>query len=85
MIKPLIDGVLGGGNIELHFCVDEATQKRRVLAEMMAAEGADGGRPGAKMYSLEWCVAALEAGQGSLDKARDWLFNFALAKGEAAR
>lgn len=85
MVKPLIDGLLGGGDTELHFCVDEAAQKRRVLAEMMAAEGADGGRPGAKVYTLEWCVAALEAGQGSLDKARDWLSNFALAKGEVAR
>lgn len=85
LIKPLMDGVPGGGNAALHFCVDEATQKRRVLAEMMAAEGEAGSRPGAKIYALEWCVAALEAAQGNLDKARDWLANFALAKGEIAR
>ena len=37
-IKPFLEGLLGRAT-PVHFCVDEASQRRRVLAEMMAAEG----------------------------------------------
>lgn len=74
LVRPLIQGLLKG-ETPLHFCVDEASQKRRVLAGMLAAEGQD--RPGAKRYGPAWCVAALEAEGGNLDKARDWLRDYA--------
>ncbi|KUJ20835.1 uncharacterized protein LY89DRAFT_640693 [Mollisia scopiformis] len=52
----------------MYFCVDEGSQKRRGLAELIAAE---------KIYELEWCVAACEAETGHLDQARTWLQNWA--------
>ena len=101
MIKPILDG-LKDGNSPLHFCTDEASQKRRVLAEMVSAEGsatADGGkgtvkgkdgssavqRGGGGGYELEWCVAALEVAGGDLDRARDWLRDFAPTRAEGRR
>jgi len=68
LVKPLLEG-LGNEASPLHFCTEESNQKRRVLAELLAAErGLKGER-----YGLEWCVAALEAEGGDLDKAREWL------------
>ncbi|KAI9850774.1 MAG: hypothetical protein M1838_005107 [Thelocarpon superellum] len=76
----------------LHFCVDEASQHRRILAEMISDEageqaGEQGGRNGKGeglgrgrgKYSLEWSIAALEASavSGDLQRARDWLGNWA--------
>lgn len=64
----------------LHFCVDEPSQKRRTLAEMLAAsEGSDVKGGG---YGLQWCVAGLEAEAGDLAKGRQWLENFAPTKAE---
>ncbi|KAH7323467.1 ubiquitin fusion degradation protein UFD1-domain-containing protein [Rhexocercosporidium sp. MPI-PUGE-AT-0058] len=70
IVKPLMDAI-SDRSAACHFCVDEGSQKRRVLAEMLGAEGA---------YELEWCVAALEAESGSLDSARTWLGNWAPKK-----
>ena len=67
LVKPLMDK-LGDKNAPVYFCVDEGSQKRRKLAEMLAAEG---------VYDLEWCVAACEAEAGNLDAARQWLQNWA--------
>lgn len=75
VIKPLLEKLRGGeGGGEARFCVDEASQKRRGLAEMVAAEGE---------YALEWCVAALEAEGGDLQKGREWLKGWAPQVGEA--
>jgi len=75
MIKPFMNGLAhGDGRSPLHFCVDERSQKSRVLAAMLAAEGDQASRGG---YSLEWCVGALEAEGGDLDGARQWLKNWA--------
>ncbi|KAL3424191.1 ubiquitin fusion degradation protein [Phlyctema vagabunda] len=52
----------------MYFCVDDTSQKRRNLAEMLAGE---------RVYDLEWCVAAFEAEGGNLDSARQWLHNWA--------
>ncbi|QIW95579.1 hypothetical protein AMS68_001097 [Peltaster fructicola] len=72
MIKTLVDSsILPSSGVALHFCVDESSQKRRTLAEMIAAE--DGGVTGKSGYSFEWCLAALEAENGDLDAARQWL------------
>lgn len=70
LVKPLLDA-LGDPDEKMHFCVDEGTQKRRKLAEMLAAEG---------VWDLEWCIAALEAENGDLAKARGWLENWAPMK-----
>ncbi|KAL1979269.1 hypothetical protein VTN96DRAFT_6334 [Rasamsonia emersonii] len=75
--KPLVDAISvkpGVANAApFYFCTDETSQQRRILAEMLAAEG---------VYDIEWCVAAVEAGAGDLDKARDWLKGWAPRKGE---
>jgi hypothetical protein len=71
MVKPLLEA-LGDHKQPVHFCVDESTQKRRKVAEMLAAEG---------VYELEWCVAALEAEGGDLGRARGWLADWAPMKG----
>ena len=95
MIKPTLDA-LNDGKIPVHFCTDEASQKRRVLAELAAAEGDGVGKGKGKGKErddllegsgceLEWCLAALEAAGGDLDKARGWLRDFAPTKAEAAK
>ncbi|KAI9896730.1 hypothetical protein N3K66_008902 [Trichothecium roseum] len=63
LVKPLIAGVTNREE-PMFFCVDEGSQTRRKLAEMMAAE---------KAWDVEWCIAAAEAEKGSPDKMRDWL------------
>ncbi|KAJ9632409.1 hypothetical protein H2203_000814 [Taxawa tesnikishii (nom. ined.)] len=83
LVKPFVEGaVQKGGESPLHFCVDEGSQKRRGLAEMLAAEAGVGGSGG---YDLEWCVGALEAEGGDLDKARSWLANWAPTRSEERR
>jgi hypothetical protein len=62
----------------LHFCVDEASQTRRALAEMLKEEHGMKG----ETYSLPWCIGALEAETGQLDKAREWLGNWAPTRSE---
>ena len=93
MIKPTLEG-LKDGKVPVHFCTDEASQKRRVLAELVAVEGNARGKGKGKErdgltegsgYHLEWCVAALEAGGGDLDGARGWLRDFAPTRLEASK
>lgn len=66
-IKPLVDTVRDK-EAPMYFCVDEANQRRRKLAEMLAAE---------HDWDLEWCIAASEAEGPVLDRARGWLINWA--------
>jgi hypothetical protein len=75
MIKPHLEG-LNNSALPLHFCTDEGSQRRKGLAELMAAETGLKG----EIYSLEWCTAALEAEAGDLDKARAWLKGWAPMK-----
>ena len=91
MTKPFLEALKDSAS-PVHFCVDEASQKRRVMAEMTSAEaGGDAkGKGKAKEgtgsgYDLEWCIAALEAEGGDLDRARDWLRNWAPTRGEGSR
>jgi hypothetical protein len=72
MVKPYLAD-LNNGASPLHFCTDEGSQRRKGLAELMAAEKGLKG----ETYSLEWCTAALEAEAGDLDKARAWLKGWA--------
>ncbi|TVY39749.1 Ubiquitin fusion degradation protein [Lachnellula occidentalis] len=67
LVKPLMD-TYSDRNAPMYFCVDEGSQKRRKLAEMLAAENT---------FDPEWCVAAVEAETGNLDGARQWLQNWA--------
>ena len=100
MIQPVLERVKDGAGAQLHFCTDEASQKRRALAELIAAEeGAlllpDGKEKGKGNwaagesrgggYALEWCVAALEVEGGDVDKARGWLRDCAPTNAELAR
>lgn len=73
-VKPLVEQV-GDKSKPMFFCVDEGGQKRKMVAEVMAAEG---------IWDLEWCVAAAEAEGPNLDKVREWLRNWAPVKGAAA-
>ncbi|PPJ59363.1 hypothetical protein CBER1_05800 [Cercospora berteroae] len=85
MIKPFLAGLTESGEARtpLHFCVEPSSQKKRNLAEMLAAE--DGGPIGKGGYNFEWCLGALEAEGGDLDAARMWLKNWALARAEERR
>ncbi|KAK6415137.1 hypothetical protein LTR95_017632, partial [Oleoguttula sp. CCFEE 5521] len=76
MIKPLLDGLSKGKDSALWFCVDEGSQRKRKLAELLAAEG---------IYGFAWCAGAVEAENGELDGSRKWLSNWAPTKMEAAR
>lgn len=93
MIKPTLEG-LKEGKVPVHFCTDEASQKRKVLAEIIAAREDRNGKGKAKErenmaehsgYEPEWCVAALEAAGGDLDKAMGWLRDFAPTRAEAPK
>lgn len=75
LVKPFLDGMDGKGyTTPLHFCTDEASQRRKNMAEMLSAEEGLDGKGG---YGLEWCVAAFEAESGDLEKARSWLKGWA--------
>ena len=91
MIRPLLDG-LRESHIPVHLCTDEASQTRRTMAEMVAAEGTASTKGKGKEtdapqggYQLEWCVAALEVEQGNLDRARTWLQGFAPRRDEVRK
>lgn len=85
VIRPLVDAVSvneGTSNTApFYFCTDQTGQQRRSLAELLTAEGTVSDQ---KTYDLAWCVAAVEAAGGDIDKARDWLTSFAPAAGETA-
>ena len=67
LVKPLLEDIADHGR-PMHFCVDEASQRRKKMAGMLAAEG---------VWEVEWCVAAMEAEGGNLTKARGWLGDWA--------
>lgn len=77
-IKPMVEKYKDDSTL-VHFCTDEASQRRRALAEMVSTEGRagagsdDDSERGGDGYVLEWCVAALEVEAGKLDEARAWL------------
>ena len=73
LLKPVMDELAKGGTSDLKFCVDEASQTRRVVAGMMADEGE---------YELEWCVKALEEEHNDLGKVKQWLKDRAPRIGE---
>ena len=93
MIQPFLERLKDTGS-PVHFCTDEASQKRRALAEMVAAEavGSAGYAKGKEKeegagsgYDIEWCVTALEAEGGDLNRATEWLRNWAPRRQEGPR
>ncbi|KAL1583066.1 hypothetical protein WHR41_08297 [Cladosporium halotolerans] len=81
MVKPVLDSLMRGETgSPLHFCVDEGSQKRRTLAELLAADETVGFGKGG--YGFEWCVGALEAEKGDLEGARKWLGDWAPTRSE---
>ncbi|KAF4552286.1 Ubiquitin fusion degradation protein UFD1-like protein 2 [Elsinoe fawcettii] len=80
MAKPWVEGAIAESASPLHFCVDESAQRRRERAVMIENESEQ--RLSQKAYSFEWCIAALEAEGGDLEKARSWLENWAPRKDE---
>lgn len=85
LTRPLVERVAvtpdTPNTAPFYFCTDETGQQRRVLAEMIAAEGVAGV---GKAYELAWCVAGAEAAGGDLEKMREWLGKWAPVKGETA-
>lgn len=85
LVRPLVDAINVNGNTPntapFYFCTDQTGQQRRSLAEMLSAEGAatDG-----TAYDLAWCIAAVEATGGNMEKASEWLTSFAPTMGETA-
>ncbi|EED18372.1 ubiquitin fusion degradation protein (Ufd1), putative [Talaromyces stipitatus ATCC 10500] len=82
VIKPLIASIntqpnqtdsTAEGDRLFYLCADEMSQQRRVIGELIAAEG---------VYDLRWCLAALEASSGDLEKAREWMSSWAPRKDE---
>lgn len=73
-VRPLVEEVEDRSR-PMHFCVDEGGQKRRAVADALAAEG---------VWEPEWCVAAAESEGPNPDRAREWLRNWAPVKGGAA-
>lgn len=80
LAKPFVDAVITDQAVPLHFCVDEASSKRRNLALMLEADATRW--PGQQGYDFPWCLAACEAESGNLDKAKSWLENYAPRKDE---
>lgn len=81
MVKPILTSLANGEEESaLHFCVDEASQQRRNLAEMLAADETVGFGKGG--YAFEWCLGALEAEKGELEGARRWLGDWGVGRGE---
>ncbi|CAK7216111.1 hypothetical protein SBRCBS47491_002721 [Sporothrix bragantina] len=70
LVKPLVAEAMTEPNKPVHFCVDETSQQRRAVAEMLV--GQSGG-----VYELAWCVAACEAEGADATKAWEWLNNWA--------
>ena len=64
MIKPVLDQLKAGDSSGLRFCVDEASQSRRMLASILAQDG---------QYEVEWCVKALEEARNDVSAAQEWL------------
>ena len=75
MVKPDFDSLLFF-DVPLRFCTDEQSQKQRTIASMLAEENDSAG------HDLPWTVAALEAENGDLGKARIWLGNWAPTRAE---
>ena len=93
MVKPLLEGLTRHGGSQVYFCTDESSQRRRSLAELIAAEAGreefarkgKGKESESGGYELEWCTAALDAEGGDLDRARQWLKDYAPTRVESAR
>ena len=78
MAKPILTHLMDLTR-PLHLCTDEASQTRRLLAEMISSRGEEQG------YDLTWTVIAMEAESGDLEKAQAWLRTWAPTRAETAQ
>lgn len=76
MVNPIKDQLVHGNGSALRFCVDQASQQRRLLGEMLR---------GGDKYELEWCVKALEETHNDLGAATEWLSSRAPKRGEVLK
>lgn len=93
IVKPVLDALKakqegkkdgeGDGEVQVHFCVDEASQGRRMLARVLAEEDGGAQKGGNGGYVEEWWLAALEAEGGNEEKARRWLGSWGVGRAEA--
>ncbi|KAF3917332.1 hypothetical protein ABW21_db0200529 [Orbilia brochopaga] len=89
VVKELVtvEGLQGGYTSHpLHFCVDEATQKRKNVADMLSYTDDSESKGG---WAIEWCTKAVELVSNEAtdevelaNKARDWLEKFAVRRNE---
>lgn len=83
-VKDAMQAVKGAG---VGLCVDRRTEEWRALAEGLSIEsavddeGGNGGK-GKGGWGVEWCVAAVEAAGGDVEKARRWLEREGVRVGE---
>lgn len=91
LIKPLVSAAaaaeLLAGNAEVFFCVDAECQRRGELAALLEVDGAGRGAGAAGAaagygYDIAWCLGAIEAEGGDLERARSWLVNWAPRRDE---
>ncbi|KAF8466439.1 hypothetical protein BDZ91DRAFT_696719 [Kalaharituber pfeilii] len=78
-VKKEVAGVVEGlrdKNLPVGLCVDEATQKRRALAEGMCAAGG---------YEVAWGVKAVEEAGGDEAGARKWLARWGVRRDEVGK
>ena len=73
LLKPVMEQLSHGDASGLWLCVDEATQDRRLKAQILADEGD---------YEVEWCISAVEQSKGDLSNATQWLKDRAPKIGE---
>ena len=91
-IKPHL-GDLGKPGTTIHFCTDEASQRRRVVAEIYASENhimdakekEKENRGTTGTYDVEWWIAALEISAGDVERAQTWLKHWAPTRAELAK
>lgn len=84
LTKPLAEVLItkpDASNTEpLFFCVDETSQQRRNIAELIATSTEVD-----KQFDLPWCIAGVEAAGGDMEKAREWLSKWAPTQDAAYR
>lgn len=71
LVRPLLRAVDERAE-PMHFCVDEASQRRKKMSETLAAA--------VGLWEREWWIAALEAEGGNPEAAERWLRDWAPSK-----
>lgn len=82
LVKPMVNDIAVGpddiNRTPISFCTDETSHKQRTLARLLVDETAGSSRG----YDLPWCIAAINASSGNLNRANEWLKDRAPQRGE---